>query len=59
MPYLDPKGNTGTIAWQKIGGHAQAYGVTRREIRVIRRKLDCLNPNLQKVQFEHPLERRL
>ncbi len=35
----------------EIGGHAQAYGVMRREIRAIRRKLDCLNPNLQKVQL--------
>jgi hypothetical protein len=59
MPDLDPKGNMGTAAWQEIGGHAQAYGVMRRGIRAIRRKLDCLNPNLQKVQFEHPLERRL
>jgi hypothetical protein len=51
MPYLAPKGKRGTTAWQETGGHAQAYGVTRREIRVIRRKLDCLNPNLRKVQL--------
>ena len=45
-----PKGNTGTIACQKTSGHAQAYGVTRQGIRAIRPKLDCLKPNLQKVQ---------
>jgi transposase len=28
-------------------------------IRVIWRKLDCLNPNLQKMQRSHPPERRL
>ena len=35
---------------QETSGHAQAYGVPRWGIRVIRRKLDCLKPNLQKVQ---------
>jgi len=38
----------GTIACQETGGRAQAYGAARREIRVIWRKLDCLNPSLQK-----------
>jgi hypothetical protein len=33
---------------QETGGRAQAYGAARREIRVIWRKLDCLNPSLQK-----------
>ena len=33
--------------------------MARREIRVIWRKLDCLNPNLQKVQMSRPPERRL
>ena len=40
----------GTIACQETGGRAQAYGAARRGIRVIWRKLDCLNPSLQKVQ---------
>ena len=41
----------GKIACQETGGRAQAYGAARREIRVIWLKLDCLNPNLQKVQM--------
>ena len=40
----------GTIACQKTGGRAQAYGTARRGIRVIWRKLDCLNPSLQWAQ---------
>ena len=44
----------GTIACQETGGRAQAYGAARREIRVIWRKLDCLNPSLQKVQDVTP-----
>ena len=44
---------------QETGGRAQAYGAVRREIRAIWRKLDCLNPSLQKVQARHPPERRL
>ena len=40
----------GKIACQETGGRAQAYGTARREIRVIRRELDCPNPSLQKVQ---------
>src|SRR6266567_2056970 len=35
---------------QKTGSRAQAYGMACREIRVIRRELDCPNPSLQKVQ---------
>ncbi len=35
---------------QKTGGHAQAYGVRCRGIRVIWLRLDCIKPNLQKVQ---------
>ena len=41
----------GKIACQETGGRAQAYGAACREIRVIWRKPDCLNPSLQKVQF--------
>src|ERR1035441_9730664 len=40
----------GKIAWQKTGDRAQVSGAVRREIRVIWRKPDCLNPSLQKVQ---------
>jgi hypothetical protein len=39
---------------EETGGQAQAYGVACRGIRVIWRKLDCLNPNLQKVQVATP-----
>ena len=35
---------------QETSGRAQAYGAVRWEARVIWRKLDCLNPNLQKAQ---------
>jgi hypothetical protein len=49
-----PKGRY--LAWQptstqETGGHAQAYGVRRRGIRAIWLRLDCRNPNLQKVQL--------
>jgi hypothetical protein len=40
----------GTAACQETGGRAQAYGAVRRGTRAIWRKLDCLNPSLQKVQ---------
>jgi hypothetical protein len=40
----------GKIACQETGGRAQASGAGRREIRVIWRKLYCLNPSLQKVE---------
>ena len=40
----------GTTACQETGGQAQVSGVMRRGTRVIRRKLDCLKPNLQKTQ---------
>ena len=40
----------GTIACQKSDGHAQVSGVRRRGTRVIWRKLDCLKPNLQKME---------
>ena len=36
----------GKIAWQKTGDRAQVSGAVRREIRVIWRKPDCLNPSL-------------
>jgi DDE_Tnp_1-associated/Transposase DDE domain len=39
----------GTRACQRTGGQAQASGMTRRVTRVIWRKLDCLNPNLQRM----------
>src|ERR1035438_9511008 len=35
---------------QETGGRAQVSGAVHREIRVIWRKPDCLNPSLQKVQ---------
>jgi hypothetical protein len=41
---------SGTTACQESDGHAQVSGVRRRGTRVIWRKLDCLNPNLQKTQ---------
>jgi hypothetical protein len=40
----------GKIACQETGGRAQVSGAVRREIRVIWRKPDCLNPSLQKAQ---------
>jgi hypothetical protein len=40
----------GTAACQETSGHAQAYGVRCWEIRMTWRKLNCLKPNLQKVQ---------
>jgi hypothetical protein len=49
----------GTIACQESNGRAQAYGARRCEARAIWLKLDCLNPNLQEMQVEHPPERRL
>jgi hypothetical protein len=39
----------GTRACQRTGGQAQASGMTRRVTRVIWRKLNCLNPNLQRM----------
>ena len=41
---------TGTRACQESGGHAQVSGVRCGETRVIWRKLDCLNLNLQAMQ---------
>jgi hypothetical protein len=40
----------GKISYQETGGRAQVPGAAHREIRVIRRKPDCLNPSLQKAQ---------
>jgi hypothetical protein len=40
----------GTIACQESDGQAQVSGLRRRGTRVIWRKLDCLIPNLQKMQ---------
>ena len=40
----------GTTACQKTGDRVQASGTVLRETRVIWRKLDCLNPNLQMVK---------
>jgi len=42
----------GTIACQETSGRAQAYGARRWGIRVIRPRLDCRNPNLQKVRAD-------
>src|SRR6266568_7675226 len=44
---------------RKPAAHAQAYGMACREIRVIWRKLNCLNPSLRKVQMSRLPERRL
>jgi hypothetical protein len=41
----------GTRACQETGVRVQTYGAKRSGTRVIRRKLDCLNPNLQTVQL--------
>ena len=40
----------GTAACQESGGQAQVSGLRCRETRVIWRKLNCLNPNLQTMQ---------
>ena len=40
----------GTIACQQSDGQAQVSGLRRRGTRVIWRKLDCLKPNLQKME---------
>jgi hypothetical protein len=40
----------GTIACQESDDHAQVSGVRCRGTRVIWRKLDCLNPNLQTMK---------
>lgn len=40
----------GTVACQEIGGRVQVSGTVHRETRAIRRKLDCLNPNLQSIK---------
>ena len=41
----------GTRACQQTGGWAQVPGTVRRGTRAVWRKLDCLNPNLQRQQF--------
>ena len=41
----------GTRACQLTGGWAQVPGTVRRGTRAVWRKLDCLNPNLQRQQF--------
>ena len=41
----------GTRACQQTGGWAQVPGTARRGTRAVWRKLDCLNPNLQRQQF--------
>ena len=51
MAYLDAERLKGTRACQETSGRAQAYGTVRWETRVIWRKLDCLKPNLQKMQL--------
>jgi hypothetical protein len=46
----DPETVTGTRACQETGGHAETLRMARQEARVTWRKLDCLNPNLQRRQ---------
>jgi hypothetical protein len=41
----------GTRACQETGDRAQVPGAVRRGTRAVWRKLDCLNPNLQRQQF--------
>ena len=41
----------GTRACQETGGRVQMPGTARRGTRVVWRRLDCLNPNLQRQQF--------
>ena len=50
MAYPDPKGKWGQEHARKPAVRAQAYGAGCWGTRVIWRKLDCLNPNLQKAQ---------
>jgi hypothetical protein len=50
MAYPQPKGEPGTRACQEISGRVQVSGTVRWETRVIWRKLDCLNPNLQMME---------
>ncbi len=49
----------GTSACQQSDGHAQVSGLRRCGTRVIWRKLDCLNPNLQTTETRRPPERHL
>jgi hypothetical protein len=49
----------GTRACHQVVGIEKASKVGRHGTRVIWRKLDCLNPNLQKVKVTDPPERRL
>jgi hypothetical protein len=46
----DPETVMGTRACQETGGHAETLRMARQEARVTWRKLDCLNPNLQRRQ---------
>jgi hypothetical protein len=41
----------GTRACQQTGGWAQVPGAARRGTRAVWRRLDCMNPNLQRQQF--------
>ncbi|MFI7704668.1 ISAs1 family transposase [Nonomuraea sp. NPDC049480] len=41
----------GTEACQETGGRVQVPGKARRGTRAVWRRLDCLNPNLQRQQF--------
>ena len=49
MTYLEPKGE-GDNSMPATSGRVQADGTGCWETRVIWRKLDCLNPNLQLMQ---------
>jgi hypothetical protein len=46
----------GTAACQETSGRAQSSGTARWEARAIWRKLDCLKPNLQRMQV--PIRRK-
>jgi hypothetical protein len=46
----DPETVMGTRACQETGGHAETLRTMRQEARVTWRKLNCLNPNLQRRQ---------
>jgi hypothetical protein len=50
MADLAPKGCPGKIACQETRGWVQALGTALWVARVIWRRLDCLNPNLQKME---------
>ena len=50
MAYLDAERVKGTRACQETRGRVQTLGTVLWGTRVIWRRLDCLNPNLQKME---------